>query len=115
MRMQVEAQALKGLLNMLLLSVLAERPQHAYAVRDALRQGGGGQFRVAESAVYSALHRLEHLGLVSSSLSLVDGRTRRTYSITPAGQDQLDVDWKAWEEFSTVIAKLVTGGRPTLE
>jgi hypothetical protein len=33
--------------------------------------------------------------LVSSFMSIVAGRTRRTYSITPAGQDQLDTDWKA--------------------
>lgn len=36
--MQVEAQALKDLLTMLLLAVLADRALHGYAIVEALRQ-----------------------------------------------------------------------------
>jgi DNA-binding PadR family transcriptional regulator len=109
--MQVEAPALKGLFNMLLLSILADRPLHAYALIDALEQAGRGQFHFSAQAVYPALHRLEHLGVVSSSLSAFSGRTRRTYSITPQGRDQLTADWKAWEEFTAAIAALIDSRR----
>lgn len=104
--MQVEAQALKELLNMLLLAVLADRSLHGYAVVDALKQCGH-QFEIAERAVYPALHRLEHLGLVTSSWSVVGGRSRRTYGITTAGRDRLHSDRRVWEEFATAVTAFV--------
>jgi PadR family transcriptional regulator len=109
--MQVETPALRNLFSMVLLSLLACRPLHAYAIIDTLRQGSRGQFKVSEQAVYPALHRLDHLGLVSSSLSMVNGRTRRTYSITPAGRDRLQAEREAWVEFVAVVAELTVGGR----
>jgi DNA-binding PadR family transcriptional regulator len=96
---------------MLLLFVLADGPLHASAIIDALSEAGQGQFQVASAAVYPALHRLEHLGLVSSSLALFGGRTRRTYSITPQGREQLDADWKVWEEFTAAVAALAADRR----
>lgn len=108
--MQVEAKALKGLLHMLLLAVLAERPLHGWAIIDALKQAGGDQFAVAERAVYAALHRLEHLGLITSSTALVGGHTRRTYVLTPAGRDKLSAEHRAWEEFAATVRALVAGG-----
>lgn len=108
--MQVEAQALKGLFHMLLLATLVDSPLHAYAIQQALRRCGG-HFRVSDNSVYTGLHRLEHRGLVSSSLSVVNGRTRRTYSITPAGEHQLEADWEKWEEFTEVVRALVGGPR----
>jgi DNA-binding PadR family transcriptional regulator len=57
------------------------------------------------------LHRLEHLGLVSGSLSVFSGRTRRTYSITPQGRDRLTADWKAWEEFTATVTALIDSRR----
>lgn len=115
LRMQVEAPALKGFFRMLLLSVLVDRPLHGYAVIEALKQGSGGQFKISEQAVYPALHRLEHQGLVSSTLSGFDGRTRRTYSITPDGRERLKAEWRTWGEFSAVVAKLAGGGRATVD
>jgi PadR family transcriptional regulator PadR len=108
--MQVETPALQGLFYMLLLSVLADRPLHAYAIIDTLEQASRGQFQFSAQSVYPALHRLEHLGLVSSSMSVFSGRKRRTYNITPQGRDQLTDDWKAWEEFTAAIAALVDSG-----
>jgi DNA-binding PadR family transcriptional regulator len=107
--MKVEAPALRNLLSMLLLSVLAERSLHGYAITDALQQAGQGQFRINQGAVYPALQRLEHLGLVSSSmtLSLLDGRMRRIYSITPQGRDQLTACWEGWQEFTAAVSTLL--------
>jgi PadR family transcriptional regulator len=105
--MQIEAPALKGLFYMMLLSILADQPMHAYAITATLQQGGRGQFQISDQSVSPALHRLEHLGLVSSSVSVVDGRTRRTYSITSEGRDQLAADVKGWEQFTAAIAALI--------
>jgi len=75
---------------MLLLAVLADRALHGYAIVEALRQSGSDRFEVSERAVYPALHRLEHQGLVTSSWAVVNGRSRRTYEITAVGRDRLN-------------------------
>src|SRR5216110_953754 len=85
LRMKAEAQALKGHLDVLLLSALSDGPRHWYARKEALREGSGGRFDLPTGTVYPALHRLEAAGLIAGSWSVVDGRRRRTYRLTAAG------------------------------
>ena len=92
---------------MILLAVLAGRALHGYAVIAALRDGSGGRFELSEGAVYPALHRLEHLGLITSSWSVVDGRHRRVYRLTPAGRDKLSADRRAWLDFVAAVNGLL--------
>jgi DNA-binding PadR family transcriptional regulator len=105
--MAVEAQALKGHLDMLLLAVLADGPQHGYAVKEALRAGSDGRIDLATGTVYPALHRLERAGLIAGSWSMVDGRRRRSYRLTPAGEGRLHRDRGAWREFAQTVSALV--------
>lgn len=105
--MKGEIQDFRGQLNMLLLAVLQGSAMHGYAVREALREGSGGRFDLSDGTVYPALRRLEHLGLVSSSWSLVDGRHIRIYRITPAGRDKLGADRRAWQDFTAAITSLL--------
>lgn len=105
--MRVEARALNGLLHMLILGALADRPMHGYALIQALNESGGGTFRVTDAAVYPALHRLEHLGFVASSSSRTNGRPHRTFDLTPAGWDKLSDERKRWEEFTAVVGAVV--------
>ena len=57
-------EALKGHLDLLLLSVLSNGPAHGYAIIDALRARSEGMFDLPEGTVYPALHRLENQGLL---------------------------------------------------
>jgi len=107
--MKPEAQALKGHLDGLLLATLADGPLHGYAVKDALREGSGGRFDLPTGTVYPALHRLEAAGLISGSWSVADGRRRRSYRLTPAGQRRLAEDRVNWREFATAISALLEG------
>jgi len=102
-----EAQALKGHLDTLLLAVLDSGPRHGYAVIEALREDSGGRFDLPTGTVYPALHRLEHAGLVTSTWSVVDGRRRRTYGLTPAGQAQLHTERATWRDFAATITSLL--------
>jgi len=102
-----EAQALKGHLDALLLAALVPGPRHGYAVKEALREGSGGRFDLPTGTVYPALHRLEAAGLISGSWSTVDGRRRRTYRLTRAGQRRLRADREHWRQFSSAITTLL--------
>jgi PadR family transcriptional regulator PadR len=106
-RMTSEAQALKGHLDALLLAALADGPRHGYAVKEALREGSGGRFDLPTGTVYPALHRLERAGLISGSWSVVDGRRRRTYRLTAAGERRLHADRGNWREFAATVTTLL--------
>ncbi len=108
----MRAEALKGHLDGLLLAVLAAGPAHGYAVIEALRSGSAGAFDLPTGTVYPALHRLELLGLVSSSWSDSDGRRRRTYCLTEPGRRALVEQRDSWREFSGAVTAILASGTP---
>jgi DNA-binding PadR family transcriptional regulator len=105
--MKAEAQALKGHLDVLLLATLEAGPLHGYAVKEALRDGSGGRFDLPTGTVYPALHRLAEAGLITGTWSVVDGRRRRTYRLTPAGRRRLHHDRSAWHDFAAAVTGLL--------
>jgi DNA-binding PadR family transcriptional regulator len=46
-------------------------------------------YRISPGTLYPTLHRMEAEGLLKSKRELSDGRSRRVYSITPAGRRTL--------------------------
>ena len=105
--MRPEAQAIKGHLDMLLLAALAGGPRHGYAVREALRENGGARFDLPTGTIYPALHRLEAAGLIKGRWSVSDGRRRRSYELTAAGQKRLQGDRMAWQDFASTVSGLL--------
>jgi len=104
---EAEGQALRAHLTMILLAVLADGALHGYAVIAAVRHSSGDRFVLSDGMVYPALHRLEHLGLITSSWSRADGRQRRVYSLTPGGRDKLSADRRAWLDFVAAVNGLL--------
>jgi DNA-binding PadR family transcriptional regulator len=105
--MKAEAQALKGHLDVLLLATLEDGPRHGYAVKEALREGSDGRFDLPTGTIYPALHRLEEAGLITGSWSTVDGRRRRTYTLTAHGVRRLHADRSNWHGFAAAITSLL--------
>jgi PadR family transcriptional regulator, regulatory protein PadR len=105
--MKEEAQALKGHLDVLLLAALGDGPRHGYAVKEALREGSDGRFDLPTGTIYPALHRLERAGLIAGSWSTVDGRRRRTYRLTAAGQRRLHAERSNWRDFAAAVTAIV--------
>jgi len=93
----------RGQLDLLLLGALRRGPQHGYALITSLYDGSGGHFDLAEGTVYPALHKLERDGSVSSSWSLIEGRRRRVYELTPAGRAALASRRKEWALFARAV------------
>jgi PadR family transcriptional regulator, regulatory protein PadR len=98
----MEAEALKGHLDGLVLAVLAAEPMHGYAVIEALKARSGGALALPEGTVYPVLHRLERNGLLSSEWS-TEGRRRRVYRVTGKGETELGARRRRWREFATTI------------
>lgn len=87
-------------LDVLLLSVLGTGPAHGYEVITALKERSGGEFDLPEGTVYPLLHRLEDEGLLTSSWQVIQGRRRRVYELTAAGEGALATGRQNWKHFS---------------
>ena len=104
-------ETLKGHLDLLLLSVIADSPRHGYAIAQSLRARSRDLFDLAEGTLYPALHRLERAGLISGKWSAIDGRRRRVYQLTAKGRRALDERQSDWNVFASAVYAVV-GGRP---
>ena len=101
----MRAELLKGHVDLLLLSVLADSSLHGYAAIEELRRRGG--FELPEGTVYPALHRLETAGLVESRWSVESGRRRRVYSLTRRGRRELASKREDWRTFVGAVGAVV--------
>jgi transcriptional regulator len=105
----MNAETLKGHLELLLLAALQPGPAHGYAVAETLRARSQGTFDLPEGTLYPALHRLEGAGLLASRWSEVNGRRRRVYQLTAKGQKSLSSRQDEWRLFSRAVQAVVGG------
>lgn len=103
----MRAEVLRGHLDLLLLAIVQDGPQHGYAIIEALRERSDGAIDLPDGTVYPALHRLESAGLLSSERSHVDGRPRRTYSITSGGKKAVAPKGQEFSAFARVVQNIV--------
>ena len=101
--MSMIGEALKGHLDLLLLSILSTGPAHGYAIIESLRAKSEGVFDLPEGTIYPALHRLENQGLLKSNWSEDTGRRKRVYQLTPKGQEALNARQDEWLKFSKAV------------
>ena len=105
----MNAETLKGHLELLLLAAVQPGPAHGYAIADALRARSQGTFDLPEGTLYPALHRLEGAGLLASRWSEVNGRRRRVYQLTAKGERSLSTRHDEWRDFSRAVQAVVGG------
>ncbi|WP_433256303.1 PadR family transcriptional regulator [Streptosporangium sp. CA-135522] len=99
----MNADALRGHIEALLMSVLEHDHLHGYAISEALRERSGGALNVPTGTLYPALRRLERVGRLTSEWTTAGGRRRRTYRLTPAGRIALARERAAWQEFAGAV------------
>jgi PadR family transcriptional regulator, regulatory protein PadR len=102
-------QMRKGSTEILVLSLLQERPMYGYEISQQLDLRSQGYFEMKEGLLYPALHRMQHKGWLSSEWRTVDGRPRKYYSLTSLGKKVLReqaAEWKTFlEELDSVLIK----------
>jgi PadR family transcriptional regulator, regulatory protein PadR len=99
----MQAEALRGHVDLLLLAVVADEPAHGYRIVELLRDRSDGVLDLAEGTVYPALYRLERQGMIVSRWSNGDGRRRRVYRVTAAGRRELARRRRSWERFQEAV------------
>jgi PadR family transcriptional regulator PadR len=101
-----DPQMLKGVLALLLLSVLSAEDGYGYGIVTRLREAGFTD--LAEGTVYPALTRLESAGHLESHLVRSDaGPARKYYRTTLAGRAELQSRSHSWAELVRSVATVL--------
>jgi len=88
-------EMLKGVLEGIVLAVLAGRPAYGYEITASLREQGFAD--IAEGTIYALLVRIEQRGLVDvEKVPSEKGPPRKVYSLNDDGREYLNEFWRTW-------------------
>lgn len=100
-----KSDLLQGTLDLLILQIAALGPVHGYAVAQRLQQISRDVLQVQQGSLYPALHRLEERGWLKADWRDTDtGREAKFYTLTKAGQKQLERERSDWERLAKAVA-----------
>src|ERR687894_287859 len=89
--------------TLLILSALADRPRHGYALITEVSAMTDGRITLRAGTLYGALDRLSGQGLVRADREEIEnGRLRRYYALTDSGAEALSVQTERMEATAKV-------------
>jgi len=98
-----ETELLPGTLDLLILKAVSLGAEHGYGVLLRIEQITGNALNIEQGALYPALYRLEHRGLLDTEWGTSDNnRKAKFYSLTAAGRKRLKAETERWNR--TVLA-----------
>jgi transcriptional regulator len=97
----------KGSAELLILSLVAERPRHGYEISKLIEERSEGALRFNVASLYPLLYRLEKRGWIEGRWSEKAGqRRRRYYKLTPTGRKVLAAQRTGWQTFVEAINRI---------
>jgi PadR family transcriptional regulator, regulatory protein PadR len=103
------ARVLQGTLDLIILRTLAAMgPQHAYGIAARLQQVSEDLLNLNQGTLYPALIRLEQEGWIKGAWGKTkNNREAKYYSITRAGRGALQREARRWRMFAALVEKLL--------
>jgi PadR family transcriptional regulator, regulatory protein PadR len=102
--MPPEADLLPGTLDLLILKALSLGSQHGYGVLLRIEQITRGALAIEQGALYPALYRLEHQGLLDTEWGTSDNNRRaKFYTLTAGGRRRLKGETERWNRTALAI------------
>jgi PadR family transcriptional regulator, regulatory protein PadR len=99
------AELLPGTLDLLILKAVSLGRLHGYGVLLRIEQISGGGLQIQQGALYPALYRLEHQGLLTSEWGVSDNNRRaKFYRLTRDGRRRLGEEARGWARFSAAMS-----------
>ena len=103
--MAEQADLLPGTLDVLILKSVSLGPLHGYAVLARIEQITRGALLVEQGALYPALYRLEHQGLLDAEWGTSENNRRaKDYKLTAAGRKRLREETDSWNRLATAMS-----------
>jgi len=97
----------KGSAELLILSLLDDRPRHGYEIGQLIELRSRGALRFNVASLYPLLYRLEKRGWIRGRwVEKAGQRRRRYYRLTRAGRKILAAQRDGWREFVEAIGRI---------
>ncbi|MFV0253545.1 MAG: PadR family transcriptional regulator [Beutenbergiaceae bacterium] len=107
--MTISADAIRGYVDLMVLSLLRVEPSYAYELAQRISAISGEAYTIKQTTLYSAVKRLESADLVDSFPGLSpSGKPRTYYRITTLGLAQLELKIDEWRSTKSVVDKFIT-------
>src|SRR5688572_24269267 len=102
------ATLLPGTLDLLILKAVSLGDLHGYGVLLRIEQISGGTLQIQQGALYPALYRLEHQGLIESEWGTSDNNRRaKFYRLTRVGRKRLGEETASWGRFIAAVGMVL--------
>lgn len=103
--MSEQADLLPGTLDLLILKAVSLGPLHGYGVLLRIEQITRGALLVEQGALYPALYRLEHQGLLDGEWGTSDNNRRaKFYTLTADGRKRLREETESWNRTAAAMS-----------
>ena len=100
------AGVLPGTLDLLILKAVSLGRLHGYGVLLRIGQISGDALQIQQGALYPALYRLEHQGLIAGEWGTSENNRRaKYYHLTAAGRARLGEETASWNHLAAAIAR----------
>jgi PadR family transcriptional regulator len=111
--MAESADLIPGTLDILILKAVSLGAQHGYGILLRIEQISGGRLKIEQGALYPALYRLEHQGLLHAEWGVSENNRRaRFYRLTASGRKRLCEETAGWER---IVAAMTAALRARTE
>jgi PadR family transcriptional regulator PadR len=99
------AGLLPGTLDLLILKAVSLGELHGYGVLLRIEQITGGALQIQQGALYPALYRLEHQGLLKAEWGTSENNRRaKYYRLTAAGRRRLGEEMASWNRLAEAMS-----------
>lgn len=101
----MDANTLKGHLDLILLATLEKEPLYGLRIIQEVQVQTEGYFTFKEGTLYPALHRLEKAGWIDTETqpSPIGGPPRKYYRLTESGRRALNDKRQEWQSFQQAM------------
>jgi transcriptional regulator len=98
------ADLLPGNLDLVILKAISLGDVHGYGVLLRIQEISGGAILVQQGALYPALYRLEHKGLIAGRWGTSSNNRRaRFYQLTALGRRQFAQEQNSWQRLADAM------------
>jgi transcriptional regulator len=103
----LDREVKKGSAELLILTLLEDRPRHGYEIGKLIETRSNGAIRFQIASLYPMLYRLEKRALIEGRwVERAGQRRKRFYRLTAEGRRVLRAQRSVWTEFITALDKV---------
>ena len=107
----ITADLIRGHTDTIILAALMSEDSYGYRINKAIRMQTDNEYELKEATLYTAFHRLEEAGCITSYWGNEEsGARRRYYAITGEGRSAYRAMMREWQEASGLLEKLMRFG-----